>query len=312
MNDNRYPSVAVLMSTYNGEMYIREQIDSILSQKEVDIYLFIRDDSSTDSTVEIIEEYITKYQDRISFYRGNNIGAGCSFMDLVYTVPDTYDYYAFSDQDDIWLDDKICSAVKMLKESGKELYMGNLICVDQDLNNIGFRNTNPPDISPYGIMVNNETNGCTMVFTNNFLRMFADKSKRPNADMFKARYHDSWAAIVGAVNEIIIYDFDAHILYRQHSGNAVGATNYNNHFKRIRLKINKLKDKSKRNGRSRIAREIVKAYPEESKKYEYLYTYADAQKLSCRLSLIKNYKEYKKHGNQSFLEYVLYIALGLI
>ena len=74
-------NIAVLMSTYNGQKYIREQIDCILSQKDVDVQLFIRDDGSSDDTVSIVKEYTEKYPN-VHFYQGENLGVGSSFMDL--------------------------------------------------------------------------------------------------------------------------------------------------------------------------------------------------------------------------------------
>ena len=115
--------VAVLMSTYNGERYLKEQIDSILDQEGVDTALYIRDDESADQTVQIIEEYRKKYPGKIHLLKGRNKGPGRSFMELVYKVPDDYDYYAYSDQDDIWLTDKLEEGIRFLNESGKELYI---------------------------------------------------------------------------------------------------------------------------------------------------------------------------------------------
>ena len=130
--------VAVLMSTYNGEKYLREQIDSILAQEGVDVTLYIRDDGSSDSTIEIINEYLTK-TNRIKFYIGENIGVGNSFMQLVYDCPEDYDYYAFSDQDDIWLTEKMQVAVDSLKEySNPFLYCSNQILVDKNGKIIGL------------------------------------------------------------------------------------------------------------------------------------------------------------------------------
>ena len=100
------------MSTYNGERYLREQIDSILQQIDVEIELIIRDDGSNDGTVQIIEEYASKYP-CISYYCGDNVGVGKSFMELLKNAP-TADYYAFSDQDDVWLKDKLIRAVKAI------------------------------------------------------------------------------------------------------------------------------------------------------------------------------------------------------
>lgn len=92
------------MSTYNGENYLKEQLDSIFNQKEVEINLFIRDDGSMDNTVDIVKEYMVKYPNKINLIEGNNIGFANSFYYLVKINP-KYEYYALSDQDDIWDDE---------------------------------------------------------------------------------------------------------------------------------------------------------------------------------------------------------------
>ena len=94
------PSVAVIMSTYNGEKYLAEQIDSILAQKDVHVELFIRDDASQDSTREIISDYVNKYDNVHADYGTNNIGWIRSFIYALGTAPE-FDYYALSDQDDV-------------------------------------------------------------------------------------------------------------------------------------------------------------------------------------------------------------------
>ena len=92
--------VAVMMSTYNGELYIEEQIESILQQPGVDVFLYIRDDGSSDGTLRILQKYSST--DKVHIQYGKHIGIGNSFMELLWSLPDTYDYYSFSDQDDIW------------------------------------------------------------------------------------------------------------------------------------------------------------------------------------------------------------------
>ena len=91
-------TVAVIMSTYNGEKYIREQIDSILSQQGVDVDLFIRDDGSKDDTVKIIREYETAHNN-VHAEVGNNLGFRQSFIQELIHVKG-YKFYAFSDQDE--------------------------------------------------------------------------------------------------------------------------------------------------------------------------------------------------------------------
>lgn len=94
-------NVAVLMSTYNGEKYIKEQIESILGQENVSVEIFIRDDGSIDHTVDIVEKY-----DNINIIRGENIGVGNSFMELVYKVPNSFDFMLLRIKNDIWLNNK--------------------------------------------------------------------------------------------------------------------------------------------------------------------------------------------------------------
>lgn len=310
MEGIKRPEVAALMSTYNGEKYLREQLDSILNQKDADVHIYIRDDGSTDATLDIIREYVAANPEKISLTAGENRGPGRSFMELLYQVPDTYDYYAFSDQDDVWLEDKLVSGIRFLQECGKELYAGNLMCVDAELNPIGPKDRTAPDVSPYGIMVRNEVYGCTMIFSNRLRSLLSD-TRRPDEIILKQRNHDCWIAMVGAVSDMITYDPNCHILYRQHGSNVVGAGTYDSVWKRIRRRIRtgarKLLDKSKRNGMSRIAREILRLYPEEAARFPYLRTYAEAGRLSNKLKLTRSYAEYHKHGPKGPWEFLFYV-----
>lgn len=127
--------VQVLLSTYNGEKYLKEQIESILKQKEVDIHLLVRDDGSSDSTIKILEEISNKNK-KITFYKGKNIGPARSFMELLKKSEEA-DYYSFADQDDIWEENKIISAINKLKNTNEpELYLSALGIVNEKLENI--------------------------------------------------------------------------------------------------------------------------------------------------------------------------------
>ena len=308
---NNKPKIAVLMSTYNGEKYLKEQIDSILAQKEVEVYLFVRDDVSSDRTLSILEKY--KEQNKLNYVIGKkNIGAGCSFLHLLYKTPEGFDYYAWSDQDDVWLDDKLESAVNLINKSGKQLYMSNLMCVDKNLNEIGLRNNVPADTSVYSIMCENQTNGCTMVFTNSFRNILVDVSRRPDDSLFMSRYHDTWTGMVGAIQDEIIYDFNQHILYRQHEANEVGSIVYNSPAKKMKVKLKKIRNSGKRNGRSKAAVELVRCYPEYINGDEFILALANPNKLANKVKLIKMYSFYRKHATQDRLSYILYVLFGLI
>ena len=105
--------VAVIMSTYNGEKFVAEQIESILDQTYSNIEIVIRDDGSKDNTVNILKEYSKKYNN-IKLYEGENIGFIKSFFELLKLAE--ADYYAYADQDDVWLPNKIKLAVKSLEK----------------------------------------------------------------------------------------------------------------------------------------------------------------------------------------------------
>ena len=182
------------MSTYNGERYIREQIDSVLAQREVDVSLLIRDDGSCDDTVKIINDYIRKHRN-IYLEEGVNCKSAKSFMELLriaYSSYTTYDYYAFCDQDDIWKPEKLIEAVKVLynKASSKPmLYIGSYQMVDSDLNEIDTQQKKTSINLPSAI-VSNAATGCTMVFNKTLLEKVVSKS--PDYIIM----HDYWVYLV--------------------------------------------------------------------------------------------------------------------
>ena len=125
--------VAVVMSTYNGAKYLKEQIDSILNQTYKNIELVIRDDGSNDKTVEIIENY-QKKNANIKLITGKNLGFIKSFFELLRVVE--ADYYAYSDQDDVWMPNKIELAVtelNKLDDTKPNLSFGNSDYYDENM-----------------------------------------------------------------------------------------------------------------------------------------------------------------------------------
>ena len=110
------PRVAVLMSTYNGERYLREQIDSIAAQRDVEVFLWVRDDGSCDETRALLLEFSKKPRGSILSWKvemGDNRGFLGSFENLL-TGAEGCDFYAFSDQDDYWFPEKLTKAIVAL------------------------------------------------------------------------------------------------------------------------------------------------------------------------------------------------------
>ncbi len=126
--------VNVLISTYNGEKYICEQVESILAQTYPNIHIYIRDDGSSDHTLKVLEKY--KDNDRITVIAGINMGYGGSFLELL-SIAEDGDYWAYCDQDDVWLEQKIESAVHYLEQqdnSKPRMYHSAFYNTDENLN----------------------------------------------------------------------------------------------------------------------------------------------------------------------------------
>ena len=231
--------VAVLMSTYNGEKYIKEQIESILSQKgDIEISLHVRDDGSTDKTIDILKEY--EEQSKLQWYSGENLGPACSFMELLCTCKG-YDYYAFADQDDFWLDTKITSAIEMIKsEKCPVLYFGNAKLVDAQLKELSKQVYNKKPSTEFNTLTcAGGLLGCTMVF-NQKLAEIIQKCERPQ----KVVMHDFYIAVLCAgIGGKIIYDENSYIKYRQHGNNVVGVSN--GVADKIKDRLKKITKKSK-------------------------------------------------------------------
>ena len=218
------PVVAVLMSTYNGEKYIREQLDSIFAQRGVDVRLYVRDDGSTDDTLNIVNTYAAAHTVEV-LQDGENVGPGESFMRLVYRYAHTPDieYYAFADQDDVWLEDKLLVAVEAIRAAGFEgpvLYGSNqLLYVDGENRGDRHRERQSVELIPH--LTINTIAGCTFVF-NKALACLVTDADRPDPRIIKYRIHDAWMMLVAIACGHAIYDETSHMLYRIHSGNAVG------------------------------------------------------------------------------------------
>lgn len=213
--------VAVIMSVYNGELYIREQIDSILNQKGIQLVLFIRDDGSDDSTVKIIEKYSQEYENIVFWNKEDrkNLGVKKSFFSLLKEVCERYkdiNYYAFSDQDDYWKENKLIAAIKQRVQGKKWLYYSNKTIVDESLNILQEEN-----LKYYGdyfeIFWGALASGCTMVFNRELAECVLNARKEIQL------LHDSqFYRVAKSVGASVIFDKNSYILYRQHGKNVCG------------------------------------------------------------------------------------------
>lgn len=212
--------IVVLMSTYNGEKYVREQIESILIQRgDFQLDLWVRDDGSTDGTKAILQEYAL--EKKLKWYSSKNMGPANSFLDLIKHC-DGYDFYAFADQDDYWCQDKLITGISTLQLSkNAAMYCSNALLVDDNLEFLGRTvYKEDPRFDFYTLSCAGGILGCTMIF-NERLATLIRSSNMPQ----KIIMHDFYVAqVCAAVAGSLFYDPTPHIMYRQHGNNVVGVS----------------------------------------------------------------------------------------
>ncbi len=217
--------ICVILSSYNGEMYIEQQIKSILNQSSVRIFLLVRDDGSSDKTKIILDKFLDKY-DNIQVFYGNNVGINNSFFIASKLAKEHYpfcDYYAFSDQDDFWLPNKLASALNKINHFNPDkpnLYFSNLTISNSQLKPLTLLYSPNFKVNKFSYFSKIFTYGCTVVFNKSTLELFC---KSYNNSYF----HDHWITLVARFLGNIYYDSNSYILYRQHSKNASGKVRKN-------------------------------------------------------------------------------------
>ena len=210
--------VAVLLSAYNGERFIREQIDSILAQEGVQVELVVRDDGSTDGTHEILDEYRDRKQ--LTWYTGENLRAARSFMHLLQHAETDAEYIALSDQDDVWLKDKLATAVRELQAMPSEkpaMYYGETKLVDKDLKDLPQSPATFVSRTMKQSVISSGCTGCTLCMNRKLFELLRLKP------MGLTMIHDMWIhKLCVAAGGETRFDPEPHILYRQHGGNVIG------------------------------------------------------------------------------------------
>lgn len=225
-------SVAILMSTYNGEKYIQGQLDSIVNQTYIDWRLYIRDDGSSDRTKDIIKKNALK-DERIIFINANyskNIGVVKSFFSLLEFAK--ANYYMFCDQDDIWLPNKIECTVQQANVQDMNIPLlvhTNMTTFSDNLGIINRRFYGNSSIDNLNRMVSsNSVTGCTMLINNSMKSLIINDA---NSNIIM---HDWWIGLCAASIGHIVYIESPTIMYRLHNDNLVGTdTNLKDRMRRL-------------------------------------------------------------------------------
>lgn len=241
--------IAILLATYNSERYLKAQIDSILNQTYSGWKLFIRDDGSNDNTINIINEYIIAYPQRVELVEDDkgSLKSYHNFIELLQAVDS--DYYMFCDHDDIWLPQKIESSMyemRFIEARYSDIPIivhSDMKVVDQDLKVLSesfwkYSRLLPDLCSFIDLACCNCVNGCTMLINNK-----AKEVSLPNVPY--CLMHDALVAQSVAANDGVISSIKQPlVLYRQHIDNVIGAADVKKVFfyQRALHMINALKD----------------------------------------------------------------------
>lgn len=294
-------NIMILMSTYNGEAYLNEQIESLVKQIDVNVQILVRDDGSTDNTHVILNKW--ENNGFLKWYKGRNKGPALSFFDLVSKAPSA-NYYAFCDQDDIWYSNKLVSATSKLNKIAKRpaLYFSRARYVKSNMEFIGLSEENPScDLG--GALIGSHSLGCTMVMNKQLMQLL--KMYTP-----KNVLHDAWLIrLCLAIDGELVYDENPYINYRQHSNNVVGFDK-----SRIKRAIRLIKYARKnKNHKSEIAKELLVNYSEYISKNEKeilkQVSYYN-ESLIAKMRLIRN-KNIRRKSKKENMLFHLSIILGV-
>lgn len=216
------PKVAILLCTYHGELYLAEQLDSFATQTHTNWEVWASDDASVDQTLDILKSYQSAWgSEKLSIKAGPQKGFAANFLSLLCNPCIEADFYAFSDQDDVWDEKKLSAALSLLGEVPSEipaLYCGRTLLVDEQNKEIGlsplFRR--PPCFA--NALLQNIGGGNTMVFNRSARNLVAMAGSQLNVIS-----HDWWTyMVVSGCGGKVFYDPVPHVRYRQHIKNLVG------------------------------------------------------------------------------------------
>ena len=212
-------TITVIMSAYNGSKYIEAQLDSIFQQVGVKVLCYVRDDGSTDDTLQVLKKYASTSGELI-ICEGENVGWERSFLLALKDAPQA-DYYAFADQDDIWFEDKLISGIKMLEKEGSKnkpcMYHCNKISVTEDLKPLAHQvRRTPRPLNRQNALIQEYAQGCSIIMNENARQLITKYIPREKIA------HDFWCGLLCYLFGEVIYDNIPHFYHISHGNNASG------------------------------------------------------------------------------------------
>lgn len=294
--------VAVLLASYNGTKYIKEQIDSILNQKGVDVTIFISDDLSTDGNLQYLQN-IYKDEKRLVYLDSHNKfgGAAKNFFRLIKDVDfSNFDYVSLADQDDIWYEDKLIRAIEMIEEKHLDAYSSNVLAFWEDGKEMIINKSSSQ--TRYDYLFEAAGPGCTYVLKKD-LAIFLQKFICENwEDVNKIELHD-WFIYAFARENNYKWHIDENLSmrYRQHTSNQVGANDG------LKAKIKRLKKVFSSWYREEIIK-IIKVLRIENK-YKFSKYILNKTYLNNLFLLKDSFKFRRKFSEKIFLTILIFIGI---
>lgn len=229
--------VQILLSTYNGEKYLREQLESYVSLDGFEkCCVLIRDDGSTDGTQKILQEYEKKYGFEVIL--GENVGVNASYRILLKQSSRQCDYFAFSDQDDVWLPHKLKCAIEKLdclSDNKPKMFFSLSQITDEHLNPLAVSNSPKRGVSFYNAMIQNVCPGHTQVIDQRMKQLLL------SAEDGYVHVMDWWVYLIASGLGRIVYEPTCTVLHRQHGDNAIGYEM--SRFKQLKTRIYRVRAK---------------------------------------------------------------------
>lgn len=216
--------IAILLATYNGVRWIEVQLQSLLSQKDVDVVIFISDDFSTDGTYDFLKEKAMREPRLILLPRGARQGsAGRNFYRLLHDVDfQDFDYIAFSDQDDVWDEDKLARHVQLARWHNADGISSDVEAFWPDGRRVYIHKSQP--LLKYDYLFESAGPGCSFLISRRLAHQLKTCIANPSMHVVEVSLHD-WLtyAIARASGYRWVIDTRISLRYRQHDENVLGA-----------------------------------------------------------------------------------------
>lgn len=219
------PLVAILMSTMNGERFIAEQLDSLAEQTHQNWILYVSDDASSDNTLQILYDYQANWPvGKLVIKEGPARGFCANFLSMACDPNIKADYYAFCDQDDVWLASKLAVAIQNISHNQEEsipyVYCGRTLYVNKNLKKIGYSPLFAFPRTFRNALIQSIAGGNTMVFNQ------STKNVLEKVGVVQHPSHDWWVyQLATGIGGVVFYDPTPQVLYRQHKNALVGGNN---------------------------------------------------------------------------------------